>query len=61
MRLSAFAAQVLSEKGILDVNKLELHREFLVDIVILVTSSEENVFVSAFLFQFIYPFYSYHS
>ncbi|KAF8606119.1 UDP-Glycosyltransferase/glycogen phosphorylase [Ceratobasidium sp. AG-I] len=26
LRLSAFAAQVLAEKGILDVNKLELHR-----------------------------------
>ncbi|KEP47130.1 glycosyltransferase family 1 protein [Rhizoctonia solani 123E] len=26
LRLSAFAAQVLAEKGVLDVNKLELHR-----------------------------------
>ncbi|KAB5588152.1 Sterol 3-beta-glucosyltransferase [Ceratobasidium theobromae] len=26
MRLSAFAAQVLAERGVLDVNKLELHR-----------------------------------
>lgn len=28
LRLSAFAAQVLAERGIIDVNKLELHREF---------------------------------